>query len=96
MSIIDEIRKGRVEFVPAEYKEKILMNIKEQLIKNDNARIDGAAHYRNHEWKFPESGICAAPYRYHAAIAEWLRSLGFHTQRYYNQGGVDNGLQVWI
>lgn len=96
MSIIDEIRRGRVEFVPAEYKDKILMCVKTQLIKNETARIDGAAHYNNQEWKFPESGYCSAPYRYHAAIAEWLRGLGFHTQRYYNPGGVDNGLQVWI
>ena len=60
--------------------------------------------------KISQGGICGTivdvrivakyavetPYRYHAAIAEWLRSLRFHTQRYYNQGGVDNGLQVWI
>lgn len=32
--------------------------------------------------------------QFHAAIADWLHSLGFHTSRYYNKGGVDNGLKV--
>lgn len=96
MSIIDEIRKQRIAFVPEEYKEKILINIKHQLTYKEVARIDGASHYASRDWSFPDNSYCYAPYIYHAAISEWLNSLGFRTSRYYNKGGVDNGLNVWI
>lgn len=99
MNIIDEIRSERMNQVPEEYKQKILASVKSQLVNGchgDWAHIDGAAHYPNQEWQFPNSdwGSVRAPYRYHAAIADWLRSLGFSCCRHYNKGGVDNGMEV--
>lgn len=95
-NIIEEIRKDRINLIPDEYKHAILRNIKTQLAYSSTARIDGAAHYANRDWSFPSNSYCYAPYKYHAAISEWLKTLGFNTSRYYNKGGVDNGLQIWI
>lgn len=96
-----------METIPEEYKNEILANIKAQLIeghRGDYALIDGAAHYPNQEWKFPgeferrqwPNHTCAirAPFRFHAAIADWLHTLGFSCCRHYNKGGVDNGMEV--
>ncbi len=99
MSITDEIRSARMNKVPEEYKKKILTSVKAQLIDGyhgDWAHIDGAAHYPDQEWKMPSSphGSVCAPFRFHAAIADWLRSLGFTCCRHYNKGGVDNGMEV--
>lgn len=96
MNIIQEIKNERIAFVPCEYKQSILENIKMQLKTQQYARIDGASHYANRGWNFPKNSYCYAPYKYHVAISEWLNSIGFHTQRYYNKGGIDNGLQIWI
>lgn len=100
---INDIREARIKLLSEDRKEKILINIKNQLLYNGYARIDGAAHYGNKEWNFPTMDekhqyqpICYAPFKFHPAIAEWLNRLGFHTSRYYNKGGVDNGLKVWI
>ena len=95
-NIIKEIQKERINLIPDMYKQAILDNIKLQLKYSDTARIDGAAHYSNRDWDFPSNSYCYAPFRYHAAISEWLKTLGFVTSRYYNKGGVDNGLKVWI
>lgn len=99
MSIVDEIRSERINQVPEEYKQKILASVKSQLVKGwhgDWAHIDGAAHYPNQDWKFPSTdwGSVQAPFRYHAAIADWLHTLGFSCCRHYNKGGVDNGMEV--
>lgn len=100
MSIIDDIRAERVAAIPAQYKDDILKSVKKQLVSGRNgdyALIDGAAHYCKQEWKFPErewETIVTAPFRYHAAISDWLRSLGFSCCRHYNKGGVDNGMEV--
>lgn len=109
MSIIDEIKRERINRVPEEYKSRILENIKFQLIDcshGDWALIDGAAHYPNQEWEFPSERERArfksytpcikAPFRFHEAIAEWLRTLGFSCCRHYNRGGVDNGMEIRI
>lgn len=95
-NIIEEIKKERVALIPEEYKNAILDNIKMQLKYSEIARIDGASHYPNRGWNFPSNSYCYAPFKYHAAISEWLQTLGFGTSRYYNKGGIDNGLKVWI
>jgi hypothetical protein len=95
MNVIDEIKKERIEFVPQEYKDSILQSIKKQLVLRDFAIVDGARHYKNQEWEF-STHKCKAPFKYHAAIATWLESIGFFTSRYYNNFGVDNGLKVRI
>lgn len=95
-NIIEEIKKERVELIPEEYKNAILDNIKMQLKYSEIARIDGAAHYPNRDWDFPDNRYCYVPHKYHAALSEWLKTLGFYTRRYYNKGGIDNGLEVWI
>lgn len=103
MSIIDEIRSARIESVPEEYRDAILASVKAQLVdgwRGDYALIDGAAHYPRQEWEIPKDpgggGTVRAPFRFHEAIAEWLRTLGFSCCRHYNRGGVDNGMEVRI
>lgn len=103
MSIIDEIRSARINSVPEEYKSAILASVKAQLIdgwRGDYALIDGASHYCRQEWEIPKDpsggGTVRAPFRFHEAIAEWLRTLGFSCCRHYNRGGVDNGMEVRI
>ena len=101
MSIIDEIKSARINSVPEEYRDAILASVKAQLIdgwRGDYALIDGASHYRPQEWKIPKDpgGTICAPFRFHEAIAEWLRTLGFSCCRHYNRGGVDNGMEVRI
>lgn len=96
MSIIDEIKQARNQLLSNDNKEKILARIKVQLIKESFAVIDGAKHYSSQEWKFGELTYVKAPYACHTAIAKWLEGLGFKTSRYYNNGGVDNGLKVWF
>lgn len=95
MNVIDEIIKSRIDFVPQEYKEPILESIKKQLVLGEYAIVVGAKHYERQEWDFRKLR-CRAPFKYHAAIATWLKSVGFYTDRYYNSGGIDNGLKVWI
>lgn len=95
MNVIDEIKRARQQLVSEEQKKEILSRIKTQLIEREYAIVDGARHYKDQEWRFGETYI-RAPYRCHAAISEWLQELGFKTSRYYNKGGVDNGLQVCI
>lgn len=95
MNVIEEIKKARIDFVPQEYKSQVLQNTKEQLVNSNFALIEGAQHFQNQEWSF-RGTRCRAPFKYHAAMATWLESVGFHTSRYYNKGGIDNGLQVWI
>lgn len=96
MSIIDEIKNERVTMIDEDYKVKVLTQIKHQLTEREYAVIDGARHYQVQEWKFKGDTYVKAPYKYHAALATWLEKLGFKTSRYYNNGGIDNGLRVWI
>lgn len=101
MSIIEEIKAQRAAMLTEEQKGWLLAAIKTQLETDDYAIVDGASHYCSQSWnKVPaKNGYCAyvrAPYKLHAAIADWLCSLGFHTSRYYNNFGVDNGLKVTI
>lgn len=95
MSIIDEIKEARKQLVNEEQKTKILLQVKQQLTTREYAIIDGASHYRNQTWILEDHYI-RAPFKCHAAISAWLQELGFKTSRYYNQGGVDNGLKIWI
>lgn len=104
MGIIDEIKRSRAAMLTDEKKEFILKYLKHSLKYRDYAIIDGAEHYKRvgtDKWitrDEPERNFmqCRAPYMCHAAIAEWLHSLGFKTCRYYNKGGIDNGLKVYI
>lgn len=96
MSVIEEIKQARQELVNEEQKSKILSRIKAQLIVKDFAVVDGASHYRDQDWRFGDTTYVKAPFKCHAAISAWLNDLGFKTSRYYNKGGVDNGLKVWF
>lgn len=98
MSVIDDIKKGRESLITEEQKTKILKNIKCQLLSNESALIWGASHFSNQRWFFPDNSwqSCEAPYKYHAAISTWLEGLGFKTNRHYNKGGVEQGLEVRI
>lgn len=101
MSLIDEIRAARVSQLTEEHKEKLLAYIKKNLMQNDYALIGGAAHF-SYDWKIPDPDSkdwwrdCYAPYKLHPAITDWLTSLGFKCSRYYNTGGVDQGICVRI
>lgn len=95
-NIIEEIKQSRIASISEEQKNSILENIKRQLVHKYEARIDGAAHYREQVWNFPKDKYCQAPFEFHAAIEQWLKSLGFRTRRYYNSFGVDQGLLVSI
>lgn len=101
MSLIDEIRAARVSQLTEEHKEKLLAYIKKNLMQHDNVVIGGAAHF-SHDWKIPDPDSkdwwkdCYAPYKLHPAITDWLISLGFTCSRYYNRGGVDQGICVRI
>ena len=98
MSIVEEIKQSRIVLLTKEQKEGILQSVKEQMKYKESALIFGAAHFGNQIWKFANGKCndCQAPYKYHSAISEWLRAIGFKTQRYYNRLGVDQGLEVWI
>lgn len=98
MNIIEQIKQKREQLLSEEYKNKLLDNIDCQLTYDDTALIEGAPHFADQVWRFPkERGYsCRAPYKFHAAISDWLRSLGFKTRRYYNKGGVEYGMEVWI
>lgn len=102
--IIDEIKQARMALLTVEHKSFIKKYLKRELLKKDFAVIEGASHFSRHDgdkWIMrdePERNFmrCRAPFRCHAAIADWLRSEGFHTDRYINKGGVDYGLKIWI
>lgn len=96
MNVIEEIRNNRIQLLNEEHKKKILDNVKYQLTYKSEALVEGAAHFRSQECVFRENHNCRAPFKYHPAIEEWLRSLGFKTSRYCNKGGIDQGLSVWI
>ena len=95
MTIIEEIKQARQQLITGEQKEKLLENIKQQLVTDNTALIEGAPHFSEQVWRFSKWS-CRAPYKCHAALAEWLQSVGFHTRRYYNKGGVEYGMEVWI
>lgn len=101
MSIIDEIRAARTSRISEEHKSQLLGYIKKILTIRDYALIGGAAHF-SYDWKIPDPNgkdwrsNCFAPYSYHPAITEWLKSLGFSCSRYYNRGGVDQGICVRV
>jgi hypothetical protein len=94
-TIIDEIKQARKLGLDEDKKQQILAYLKSRLTTSSYAVIDGAAHYQNDCWTFRPL-YCRAPFSQHPAIADWLHTLGFHTSRFYNKGGVDNGLKVWI
>lgn len=96
MSIIEEIKQSRQQLLNDEQKKAILRSVKEQLITERHAIVDGAPHYRDQEWGSLDRWIIRTPYKCHAAISEWLEGLGFKTSRYYNRGGIDNGMKVWF
>ena len=101
MGLIEEIRAARVSQLTEENKEKLLAYIKKYLMRYDHALIGGAAHF-SYDWKIPDPDSkdwwrdCYAPYKLHSAITDWLTSLGFKCSRYYNRGGVDQGICVRI
>lgn len=101
MSVIDEIKAARASQLTEEQKNKLLAYVKKVLTQKDHAVIGGAAHF-SYDWKIPDPNTkdwwrdCFAPYKYHPAITDWLRSLGFKCRRYYNRGGVDQGICVQI
>lgn len=98
MSIIDEIKKERKDFLPKERKEQILSYLRIQLKEHESAIIRGARHFPDQAWKIPMSkgSELHAPYNMHPAIKEMLEDMGFLTRRYYNKGGIEQGMEVWI
>ena len=102
--MIDEIQKARQALLTDEQKTFIRKYVIRELTHNDCAVIEGASHFSAHgsdRWIMrdePERNFmqCRAPYKCHAAISDWLQSIGFHTSRYYNRGGVEYGLKVWM
>ncbi len=98
MNIIDEIKRERASLITEEQKQKMLVNLKFQLKYKDSALIWGAPHFQNEYWNLPgeEWRDLRVPYKFHAAVSEWLQSIGFHTRRWFNKGGVEQGMEVWI
>lgn len=97
MGIIDEIRMARANNLTEEQKSGLLKHIKKTLVNNDYVVIYGASHYENQGWGADKDGsIYRAPFSVHTAIKQWLSQLGFSSCRYYNRGGVDQGLKVWF
>lgn len=101
---IDEIKQKRMLMLSDEHKSFIRKFLERELTRKEFAVIEGASHFARHDadkWIMrdePERNFmrCRAPFKCHAAIADWLHSLGLHTARYINNGGVDYGLKVWI
>lgn len=96
MSIIEEIKASRKSLLTDEQKSKILTIVKKTLKNSNYTVVYGAPHFG--KWEFRDDCItrCEAPYAFHPAIEEWLTSLGFRCSRYYNKGGVEQGLMVRI
>lgn len=95
-SIIDEIKQARQNLLTDEQKQGLLAFVKHELTQKSFAQIDGARHYCDQVWKKDSRGYYRAPFDKHAAIDDYLRSLGFYTCRYINGFGVDNGMKVYI
>lgn len=101
MDVIEEIRAKRASMLSEEHKTKLLSYIKKVLTHKNYAVIGGAAHF-SYDWEIPDPNSkdwwrdCFAPYKYHPAITDWLQGLGFKCSRYYNRGGVDQGICVQI
>jgi hypothetical protein len=98
-NIIWNIRKARIESLDDDKKAKILAFLSSELTRKEKTLISGAYHFSNPKWEFRTVGkysYCEAPYAWHAAINEWLISLGFKTRRCYNERGVDQGIEVSI
>ncbi len=102
--MINEIKQARAQMLTEEQKTFILKFLKRELTRKEFAVIEGARHFSSHrtdKWILrdePDHNFmqCRAPYHCHVAIADWLRGLGFHIDRYINRGGVDYGLKVWF
>lgn len=96
MNIIEEIKKERIDSLDENLKKQLLNNIKAQLNEKEVALIRGGKHFRDQKWCLELNKRTEAPYKFHAAIAEYLESLGFRTSRYINGYGVDFGMNVYI
>lgn len=98
MTAIEEIRQAREQSISAERKVKVLEHLKKQLVNKESTVIWGAPHFRNEVWEIPDhpSSDLKVPYKHHAALSQWLQSLGFRTRRYYNRMGVEQGMEVRI
>lgn len=102
--MIEQIKQARAQMLTEEQKSFIKKFLKHELTRKEFAVIEGARHFSNHggdEWRMrdePQRNFmcCRAPYKCHPAISDWLQSLGFHTARYINRGGVEYGMKVWI
>ena len=96
MNIIEEIKKERIDSLDENIKKQLLNNIRAQLKVKEVALIRGGKHFRDSKWCLELNKRTEAPYKFHAAIAEYLESLGFRTSRYINGYGVDYGMNVYI
>lgn len=93
MDIISEIKEKRNQLLTTEQKCKIIDFVKYALVKGYSVVIYGAPHFG--EWAITENR-CEVPYRLHPAVEDMLKSMGFRCTRYYNKGGVEQGLEVRI
>lgn len=94
-TIIDKIKSNRIDILSIDKKEEILIYVSTNLIYKDYCIIGGASHFIEQKW-YNKNDIFKAPFKFHSAISEYLKTLGFKTERYYNKGGIDQGLKVYI
>lgn len=94
MSVIDEIKQTRKSLLTEEQKNDILKAVKNGLIDREFFVIQGAPHFG--KWEYFRGFINQAPYKLHPAITDFLRSHGFKVSRYYNRGGIEQGMKIEI
>lgn len=96
-NLIEEIKKNRVNSLTDKQKKDIEETIKHQLLTRDYALIRGAAHFRDAGWYYSSDNFLnEAPFKSHPAIATYCEELGFCTRRHYNNGGIDQGLEIYF
>lgn len=93
-NVLEDIREMRKNTLSEEQKNQMLLCIKNKLIYSESIIIYGAAHFANEPFMCDVSKRMSAPYKLHPAISTYLTSLGFYVSRYYNRGGIDQGICV--
>ena len=95
-NVLEDIREMRKNALSEEQKDQIVTCIKNKLIYSENVIIYGAAHFANEPFMCDIRRGMSAPYKLHPAISTYLTSLGFYVSRYYNRGGIDQGICVTL
>lgn len=94
MSVIDNIKKARLNSLSEEHKKKLLEKLEKELTYNEQVIIGCGSHFQNPKWDFGRWFEC--PYSERAAVTDFLRKEGFHVRDYINSFGVNYGIEISI